>query len=119
MPMNMVSLKEHLLDKIKMLREDVSCRFKELEAKLQIRFDMSNDALNKAEQKMNDRLAGMNEFRDALKDQASTFITKNEVELKLEAERKGRKDNLAMLISVIAVVISLAIVIIKLLPMIR
>jgi len=75
---------------------------------------MSKEALNKAEQKMNDRLAGMNEFREALKDQSSLFITRTEFELKIEAERKGRKDNIAMFISVIAVVISIIIVIVQL-----
>jgi hypothetical protein len=34
---------------------------------------------------MQDRLAGMNEFRDTLKDQASRFITREEVDIKLKS----------------------------------
>lgn len=34
-------------------------------------------ALNKAEQSMNERLAGMNEFRAALNDQKNSFATKD------------------------------------------
>ena len=37
-------------------------------------------AIDKAEQQMNSRLLGMNEFREQLKDQASTFAKKDQVD---------------------------------------
>jgi len=111
---NIISLKEHLLDKISSLQKEIDCRFKELDSKLQIRFDLQQQAVNKAEEKMNERLTGMNEFRESLKDQASKFITREEVELKLAAENKGRKDNISIFISIIAILLSVIVVIIQL-----
>lgn len=43
---------------------------------IDLRFNELQRAVDKAESTMNLRLTGMNEFRDALKDQASRFITR-------------------------------------------
>jgi transcriptional accessory protein Tex/SPT6 len=39
------------------------------------RFDSAQTAIDKAERTMNERLQGMNEFRDTLRDQAAKFAT--------------------------------------------
>jgi hypothetical protein len=44
-----------------------------------LRFAVTQRAIDKAEVTMNERLAGMNEFRLALKDQNATFITRQEL----------------------------------------
>ena len=45
------------------------------------RFEAIARAVDKAESTLAARLAGMNEFRDQLKDQASRFVTREEVQL--------------------------------------
>jgi Flp pilus assembly protein TadB len=61
-------IKEYIDDRFRFCREtrDVILEAKDL-------------ALVKAEKSMETRLAGMNEFRDTLKDQAGRFITRNEL----------------------------------------
>jgi hypothetical protein len=49
-----------------------------------LRFTANQQAIEKAERTMNTRLEGMNEFRDTLKDQASRFLTREEVRLMIE-----------------------------------
>jgi len=44
-------------------------------------FTDNQRAIDKAEQMMNQRLEGMNEFREQLKDQASKFITREELNI--------------------------------------
>lgn len=41
-------------------------------------------AIDKAEETLNARLAGMNEFRETLRDQAGKFVTRDEVTLMLK-----------------------------------
>ena len=65
-----VSLKEHLICKINALDERVT-----LMAKL------NQLAVDKAVTVINDRLASMNEFREAMKDQHNRFLTKEEYKL--------------------------------------
>ncbi|OFV80214.1 MAG: hypothetical protein A2Y78_04795 [Acidobacteria bacterium RBG_13_68_16] len=43
------------------------------------RFAESQRSIDKAEHLMEQRLAGMNEFRDTLRDQASRFVTREEM----------------------------------------
>jgi transcriptional accessory protein Tex/SPT6 len=62
-----VSLKEFLLNKIS-----------DLEKRLDQHFKLNTLALEKADEKMSVRLASMNEFREALKDQTSRFIDRTE-----------------------------------------
>jgi len=68
--MSEVSLKEHLELHVNWL--DRHC-----EAKMR----SVNDAINKAEQQLNTRLAAMNEFRESLRDQAGKLAAKSEVDL--------------------------------------
>ena len=49
---------------------------------LKARLDMMEKLTGKTEQELNRRLEGMNEFRSALKDQNSTFLTRLEYDSK-------------------------------------
>lgn len=55
--------------------------------------DSSGRAIDKAEQQMNARLLGMNEFRDQLRDQAVTFARKEQ----LDETRDGLRTRLEVL----------------------
>jgi len=50
---------------------------------IDLRFSENQRALEKAERDLSKRLEGMNEFRDALKDQAANFVTRESMDLKL------------------------------------
>jgi two-component sensor histidine kinase len=62
------------------LREYLERRIEDLDRRITDRFALSDAAVIKAERTMNDRLDSMNEFRDALKDQASRMATREELE---------------------------------------
>jgi hypothetical protein len=49
-----------------------------------LRFAENQRSIEKAERTMNSRLEGMNEFRETLRDQASRFLTREEVRLMLK-----------------------------------
>ena len=57
-----------------------------------LRFDENQRALEKSERDMDARLESMNEFRDTLRDQASRFVTRDEVKLCLKPIEDGIKD---------------------------
>jgi hypothetical protein len=57
-----------------------------------LRFTENQRALEKAERDLSKRLEGMNEFRDALKDQAGTFVTREAMEIKLDGLEKDMAD---------------------------
>jgi len=85
----------------------------------------ADKALEIAQKSMHDRLAGMNEFREQLKDQAGRFITRDELNLlidklelqidsntKAKNELQGKANASTMYISIalaiIAILVSLA-----------
>ena len=53
-------------------------------AKLDLRFDASDRAIESAKQDMERRLESMNEFRAQLSSQANTFISRTELRLEME-----------------------------------
>lgn len=57
-------------------------RFEEVEEKMDMRFKMNQIAIDKAETAVNIRLENMNEFRNSLKDQAVSFMTKSDYDTK-------------------------------------
>ena len=80
----------------------------ELEKRVMQRFDLNDRALDKAYAAMDKRLDGMNEFRDALKDQANRMATRSELEAleeKVEDLRRN-KANLDGRLAVLAVAAS-------------
>ena len=62
------------------LKEYLDRRIDDLKVAIADRFMLNDGAIAKAERTMNERLNSMNEFRDALKDQASRMATRAEVE---------------------------------------
>ena len=62
-----VTLRDYFESKINLLQNEVK-----------IRIDALKEATDIAKSAMDERLARMNEFRDTLKDQNATFITKSE-----------------------------------------
>lgn len=55
------------------------------EKRLEQRFKATEKAITKAEAAVDKRLAGMNEFRDALRDQAHDFLPRSEYSLARES----------------------------------
>jgi hypothetical protein len=55
---------------------------------LNSRIDEVKDSVKIAYNSMEKRLTGMNEFRDTLKDQAGRFVTREEMEAKMEGVQK-------------------------------
>lgn len=68
------------------LREYVDLRFEEL-TQLRSLIDERAELLRSADERdrtaMNQRLASMNEFRDALRDQSGSFVERKEMDLRL------------------------------------
>lgn len=62
------------------LHEHIDTEIKALDTILSNRLDSQDKALVVALQALNDRLAGMNEFRETLRDQASRLATREYVE---------------------------------------
>ncbi len=67
------------------LKEYMDRRIDDLAAAFRERFTLNDSAIAKAERTMNERLNSMNEFRDALRDQANRMATRVEVE-KVESD---------------------------------
>jgi SMC interacting uncharacterized protein involved in chromosome segregation len=61
------------------LREHLERQIVDLARRIDQRFAATEQAVMKAEQMMNERLAGMNEFRDALRDQSQQFAARADV----------------------------------------
>ena len=70
-------------------------------------------AIDLARDGMEKRLEGMNEFREQLNRQAASFVTRQELDAKLESIEKGRRDNIAIGLSLIGIIIALISVIFK------
>ncbi len=67
------------------LRAYVDVRLADLIDRVTERFALNDSSVAKAERTMNERLNSMNEFRDALKDQANRMATRLELE-RVEAD---------------------------------
>ena len=72
-----VPLKEHLEQQIQALDVRVDQRISDLDVRIAQRFELIRIALDKADSTMSVRLDNMNEFRDALKDQANRGVTRD------------------------------------------
>jgi hypothetical protein len=73
-PNTLVSLKDYFDGKLE-----------DFEEKTELQFKMSQLAVDKALIQNDIRLAGMNEFRDSLRDQAATFVTRQELNLMIKS----------------------------------
>ena len=105
------------------LRDFLCNKISNLEQKMELTFKLNQSAIDKAESSMNDRLESMNEFRDTLRDQNKTFITKSEheylekqiVDLQLsKAELAGKATQSSVNISYIIAILSILISVVSL-----
>jgi len=109
-----VALKEYLEKRIEELDKRVSLQIDNLNSNIDQHFSTNDIALSKAEQTMNARLDSMNEFRDALKDQAGRMATRVElsvIELQVQELRRDKANldgRLAMIAVIISIIVSLA-----------
>ena len=62
-----------------MTPDDCILRVEELEKRFQVHMDYQRIAMDKAALELKERLESMNEFRAQLKEQASTFIKRDDV----------------------------------------
>jgi len=112
------------------LKEYFDTRFLQLREYMDIRFQSIEKSTCLAQDNLNRRIDGMNEFRNAMKDQAAKFITREELALMLDpigkdirqlletqAEAKGMASQKSVLvaygISLVAILISVAKLFIK------
>lgn len=70
------------------LKELIELRFNELEKRLVLRDEATSKALTLATGTMERRLEGMNEFREQLRSQAGTFVTRESIEPVMNAEKE-------------------------------
>jgi len=105
------------------LRDFLCNKISNLEQKMELTFKLNQSAIDKAESSMNARLESMNEFRDTLRDQNKTFITKSEheylekqiVDLQLsKAELAGKATQSSVNISYIIAILSILISVVSL-----
>lgn len=106
------------------LKEYIESKIESLDKKIEMNLHLNQIALDKAAAQMDERLSRMNEFRDTLRDQAGTFITRTEIELitskidvdirelresraKLEGKADQNSVYVAYVFAIIAVIISL------------
>jgi hypothetical protein len=85
------------------LREYFDVRLKDIEKATEL-----------ASQNLSVRLESMNEFRNQMKDQTTTFVTRNEIDAKFKSIEENRRDNMALIVAVIGIIIGLIGIFIKL-----
>jgi ABC-type antimicrobial peptide transport system permease subunit len=78
------ALKEYLESKIGALKEYTESRFEAYKVYTESRLVSLEKATSIAASNMEKRLEGMNEFRDQLRDQTGTFITRIEIESQIK-----------------------------------
>lgn len=73
--MNDVSLREYLLAEIAAAESRADLRFEAMKEQVTVAFQSSQRAIDKADDATEKRFEGVNEFRAALSDQATRFVT--------------------------------------------
>lgn len=88
---NQFHIKEfyELQGEVKTLREMFESQFRSLKEVIELNFNAINKATDKALTANDKRLEGMNEFRDTLKDQAASFITRKDFDAQHEAVKEN------------------------------
>jgi hypothetical protein len=102
-----ISLKEYVNDKFNNLEKSVATQVTSIQTATQAALDAADKALTKAEQASEKRFEGVNEFRATLQDQASRFVTRAEMDAKIEGMEKNRKDNTAFYLALLGILISI------------
>lgn len=65
------------------LRDYLEARIETLDRQTRMQIDALQASVTKAEEVLNHRLEGMNEFRETLRDQAAKFVNREEVDTRL------------------------------------
>ncbi len=92
-----VSLREYLTALISAAEKRSDARFDAMKDMVEAAFETSKEAVAKAETSVDKRLEGMNEFRDQLSDQATRFVTNDQLMAladKLEASINRNREDL-------------------------
>ena len=94
------------------LKEYIEALFAEKDKQIALALTSAEKAVTKAEAATDKRLAGMNEFRDALSDQTKTFASAERVDGlqqrldKLEGRSSGLKDSWGWLVGIAGIAIA-------------
>lgn len=105
------------------LREHVDAQIRWVDRYFEARILGLAELITKAESELNRRLEGMNEFRDALKDQAGRLATKTELDLRMgqlekriydvEISRAVNTGKIAMISALASIVVSVVVALIS------
>lgn len=99
------------------LRDYLERRLDDLDVRYEGRFKSAERAVQKAEDTINSRLAEMNEFREAMKDQAATMARRSDVDrvegavndlLRAKSNLDGR---IGVIVAIVSVIVSAATVV--------
>ena len=88
------------------LRDYIDTSIKSIMLYVDTKFTSENIAITKAEISLGERLNSMTEFRESLKYQASKFVTREELYAKLDGMDKNRKDNTALIIAILSLIVA-------------
>ena len=87
-----ISIKDYFTSVLEQLCKANDQRFEDLEGKIMAIFEAQKIAFEKSETKLNTRLEAMNEFRQAMGDQAKEFMTKDFYEARHDLIQKQVDD---------------------------
>jgi len=73
----------HQIEQVQQALQALTTLLSERDGRMDDRFDAHREAIQKAEDSLNKRLEGMNQFRDQMKDQTSMFAVKEATEARL------------------------------------
>ena len=102
-----VSLREYVDDKLENLEKAIDARFESVTQTTNSALASADKANLKAENAIEKRFEGVNEFRAALSDQTHNFLTRKEFDAKWENVEKNRKDNTTLFMAMVGIVISI------------
>ena len=95
-----VSLREYLIAEIHAAESRSIMRYEAMQAQVEAAFESSQRAIDKADEATEKRFEGVNEFRAALSDQATRFVTNDQLTAlgsKLEASISRNREDLETL----------------------
>lgn len=75
-----IDIRGYVDERIRDIRDIIDTRYGELVHRMEYRAEVSQTALKEAKTELSARLAGMNEFRDTIKDLIASFATRAELD---------------------------------------
>jgi len=88
---------------------DNMVRIIELEKRMELNRESSRLAIELVANDLKSRLASMNEFREAMKDQASNYVTRREMDLRFDHVDKAMQDKAAFWISIVSLLVAVTV----------